>query len=234
MATVNKFKSLEELVKGLAGKLGELSLGKAAIDDVDEMCHDARELYERLVVLRHRGREAMLEGKSSFEIPESKPEPDTNPPADPGNNQADQAPVMQLDLSADIGNSGQTDLLDAIAQEESAPESLEEVNRTSEEKESNPTISESDDQQSVAETAANSTIADLNESIGLNQKFMFISQVFNGKKSDYALAIDKLNAMDNATEAMNYGKELTAHLNDEADEGEAKTQFLDLIERRYS
>ena len=110
MAGEKGFKSIEELVKGLAGKVGELAVGSADVKDIELMCDESRELYERLVVLRHRGREAMLDGETNIAVEQNEEELPTIEekiaPAPP--------PVMTLDFAPEPVTPVQTSLMDAV------------------------------------------------------------------------------------------------------------------------
>ena len=221
------FKGIEELVKDLADKVGALATGSIEVKDIEKMCEDSRELYERLVVLRHRGREVFLAGATTIELekPKQAEEPeqtqvdspvelnmsDAPTPSLPVDEPVQPAPVpeMTLDFSPEPpSDQAQTSLIDAIAETEETKES-------------------------VGEKLENAPIDDLTKAIGLNQKFMFISQIFKGNKDAFVSAVDKLNGLADLEQAKSYAQELTAHLVDGEEAVQARDQFVDLIERKF-
>ena len=78
-----------------------------------------------------------------------------------------------------------------------------------------------------------SSVTDLKSAIGLNEKFQFISHLFNGDAKKYNTAIDKLNACPTAEVAMKYVQEISDSNNWESYAPSAKS-FLEIIERRFS
>ena len=236
------FKSIEELVKSLAGKVGELSIGSVDVKDIEHMCEESRELYERLVVLRHRGREALLEGKEAIELDASNGQVENEADNSPIQKEL---PVMTLDFGSvdeeegnttEIVGSEDTETIESSKAKQPTPavepelEAIPEVQAT--EIPPSPKEQVSLQDPSVA-TSGKMPLPELSAAIGLNQKFMFISQIFNGKKDEYARAIEELSSVSEKENALEKAKQLTSHLSDEEDEGEAKKQFLDLIERRF-
>ena len=89
------FKSMGELIHMLAAAEDDLEKGVLRLEGLDKACDDARELYERLVVLRHRARE----GRQTIDAPGTVADP------------------IRLDTKPAI-SPGQTSLIDAIADSE--------------------------------------------------------------------------------------------------------------------
>jgi hypothetical protein len=81
----------------------------------------------------------------------------------------------------------------------------------------------------IAEILKTKPITSLMEAIGLNDKFLFISEIFNGNKTDYNQAISRLESAENITDAraviMSYTGDNT--------ESDAVKQLLDLVKRKF-
>nr|MBP6642960.1 hypothetical protein [Flavobacteriales bacterium] len=56
------FRKISELVAALANAEKGMNAGTLKLDGLETACNDARELFERLVVLRHKARESAVGG----------------------------------------------------------------------------------------------------------------------------------------------------------------------------
>lgn len=72
-------------------------------------------------------------------------------------------------------------------------------------------------------------ISDLRNSIGLNEKFLFIKELFKGRPEQYNQCIDNLNRSDSFEEAMNYIRNNFSW--DENDE--ATIKLINLVKRKH-
>jgi hypothetical protein len=77
-------------------------------------------------------------------------------------------------------------------------------------------------------------IADLKAIINLNDKLVFVKDLFNGYSLAYQEAIDTLNKLGSLEEAKNYLNENYAQVNDWASHENTATRFYDLVSRRYT
>ena len=68
----------------------------------------------------------------------------------------------------------------------------------------------------------------LSEAIGVNDKFLFIREIFNGNKNDYIQAIARLESSENITDA----KAVIMSYTGENEENEAVIQLLELVKRK--
>lgn len=68
----------------------------------------------------------------------------------------------------------------------------------------------------------------LDEAIGVNDRFLFIREIFNGNHESYNEAISKLNKVDNLSD----GKAIIMSYTGESDENDAVKQLLDLVKRK--
>ncbi len=73
-------------------------------------------------------------------------------------------------------------------------------------------------------------ITNLSEAIGVNEKFMFIREVFNGNKDAYLQAIARLDSADSITDA----RAVIMSYTGDSNENESVTQLLDLVKRKLS
>jgi hypothetical protein len=76
-------------------------------------------------------------------------------------------------------------------------------------------------------------VKDIKAAIGINEKFQFINNLFNGDAKKYHTAVDQLNASPDGATAMNYIKDLSDSNNWESHAASAKS-FIEIIERRFS
>jgi len=82
----------------------------------------------------------------------------------------------------------------------------------------------------VTEIHKTKQISNLTEAIGVNDKFMFIREVFNNNKDAYLQAISKLDSIESIADARAVIMSYTGDNN----ENEAVTQLLDLVKRKLS
>jgi hypothetical protein len=77
-------------------------------------------------------------------------------------------------------------------------------------------------------------IADLKAIINLNDKLVFVKDLFNGYSLAYQEAIDTLNKLGSLEEAKNYLNENYAQINDWAAHEATSARFYELVSRRYA
>jgi len=85
----------------------------------------------------------------------------------------------------------------------------------------------------VAENLHRKPIRDLKAAIGINEKFLFINQLFEGNLQEYSEAVDKLNQSADLVSAKKYiTGELAGRFN-WSDRDEHVKNFIELVERRF-
>ncbi len=72
-------------------------------------------------------------------------------------------------------------------------------------------------------------ITNLFEAIGLNDKFLFIGEIFKGNKEEYAQIISRLDKAENLSDARAIITSYTGNSN----ENEAVKQLLRLVKRKF-
>jgi hypothetical protein len=82
---------------------------------------------------------------------------------------------------------------------------------------------------SMESNMTNSPITSLRAAIGLNDRFIFIREIFNNNSDKYNTVIDTLDKMERIQEAVEY---LKANLSME--KNEASLKFVDLLKRRFT
>ena len=94
-------------------------------------------------------------------------------------------------------------------------------------------ISEKVNEESLAEKFQKNKITDLKEAIGINEKFYFINELFDGVMKEYNEAIMTLNSKSSKEEALTYLKQLKE---DRAwkEDAEAFGQLRDILGRKYN
>jgi len=73
-------------------------------------------------------------------------------------------------------------------------------------------------------------ITSLSEVIGISDKFLFMGEIFDGNKDDYAQAISKLDKAENIEDAM----AIIMSYTEQDSENEAVTQLLELVKLKLS
>jgi hypothetical protein len=80
----------------------------------------------------------------------------------------------------------------------------------------------------ISEVLKSRPVNDLTEAIGINDRFLFVREIFNGDQVSYNEAIAKLNKVDSLTDA----KAVIMSYTGEGEESEAVTQLIDLVKRK--
>lgn len=121
---------------------------------------------------------------------------------------------------------GKTEDLFSMTEKETVADKFKETNKSVHEK-----ISSEKNDKTVAEKIGKSSIPSLKSAIGINDKFLFINQLFKGDLQGYNKAIDKLNACTNIEQATTALEELRA--GNKWDNGDEAYQKLeDLVIRK--
>ncbi|MFZ1689233.1 MAG: hypothetical protein WAU70_17550 [Flavobacteriales bacterium] len=226
-----------DLAASIAADVRRLEEGKLPIADLEKLADNARELHERLIVLRHKAREASFPRpvvEKSAPTPQVQPTPVVAPlPA------AQEPPPIRLDTAPK-----QTSLIDAIAETEvpgtkakepktSAPGVKSEPPKAPEPSAAATSAPATKPVASVGEKLGRAPIADLGKAVALSQKFWFVAELFAGDRSAYERAITELNKAPGRAEAKAYVKdEVLSKLKNPPGE-DVLAAFNELIERRH-
>jgi hypothetical protein len=231
MSTNRSFRKLNELVIALTEAERSLAEGKLGLEGLEGACGNARELYERLVVLRHKARESALSGtlRSSVAEPAPKPAGPAKPPAEKA--AGEEMPALRLDTRPPEIGPRQVSLIEAIEETQApAPDTKKVAAKAPDPKPaaartSSPTL---------AEKLEKAPVTDLSKAIALSHKFWFVAELFNGDRIAYEKTITLLNNMEARDEATQYmQQEVLSKLKKPADP-EAISTFMDLLQRRFA
>jgi outer membrane biosynthesis protein TonB len=86
---------------------------------------------------------------------------------------------------------------------------------------------------SIAARVSPKTVEDLKMAIGINDKFLFINELFKGSPAEYNEAIESLNAAAAITEAETRINDYRAHY-DWSDQSEAYNRLKKMVQAKYS
>ncbi len=87
--------------------------------------------------------------------------------------------------------------------------------------------------QRVSDKLRSTSLSDLHESIGINERFAFINQLFKGDQAKYFEAINRLNESHSQDEALSYLNQEVLPKMAWKNPPSAWKEFVDLISRRY-
>ena len=209
------YQNLNDLVEEIKSGLLKLENSELSVTDVDAIQANAKELFERLTVLKYLALERLADGsKNDISSQESRDSED--------------AEIQPIKIR--IGNpeekvpENQTNLLDAIE------ESGVELEQSDAENLNQKLASAS---KSVADKLKAQPIPDLNTAIGSNQKYLFMNDLFEGERDEFHNSIAELNKFDSFLDADNYIRNnLVSKYNWDMESASA-VRFMELIERRY-
>lgn len=233
------YRTIQELVSALADAERGLASGALQMEGLETACNDARDLYERLVVLRHKARETAATpiARNTY-----KAEPPAAVVAEASAEVEEPAP-LRLDTRPPVASPRQTSLIEAIEETSEVIEVPEPVAPIAKEAAPAPSVVATTN---VAEAAApakagatlaekleKASITDLSKAISLSHKFWFVAELFGGDRIFYDKSIGLLNALGDKEHAIAYVEnDVLSKLKKTADP-EALSTFMDLIDRRY-
>ena len=87
------------------------------------------------------------------------------------------------------------------------------------------------DDTTIATRIQKSTIQDIRQAIGINEKFLYVNELFNGDLGKYNKAIDEFNTLTTRQGVDTHLLELKVQ-NQWADENEAFVKFKSLLDRK--
>ena len=239
------FKSLEQISKYISDKINDLNKGQLNNSEIEELTVNAQELYERLIVIRHKSYETFSESTTIIEI--EKPtviEKSIEIPEQSIENMLEEvSPMMSFDFTEPVEtlekNEETSTIQNQIIEESNETESIN-AEESEESNSLNETISKNTTSLndsfkpsgSLADKLTNSKINDLKSAIGINEKFAFITDLFEGSNENYNAAINKLNNCENSHDAKQILNEISMANNWDLDNSTVGS-FLELIERRH-
>ncbi|MBK6753171.1 MAG: hypothetical protein IPG69_06155 [Flavobacteriales bacterium] len=221
--TIDKgYRRIQDLVRALAEAERALEQGRLQINGLEQACDDARELYERLVVLRHKAREGERPQPpaAALALAAEPPPPPIVPPSS--------GPTIRLDTRAEIR---QTSLIDAIEETEGSKKASR-AGAKATAKSGKPAGAGAAPPPSIAEKLSHAPISDLGKAIALSQKFWFVAELFGGDRAAFEETVSAINNCPGSPEARKLMDARIAVLK-KAPAPEALKSFNELIERRF-
>jgi len=247
------FKSLDQLSNYISDKINQLNNGQLNNSEIEKLTEHSQELYERLIVLRHKSYEKY--GVPVMDVVEEKPDVIEELPKEVIEVEEQSvedilgeiSPMMSFDFSEPIGEEPIVETKPvtetvvekkSIKSEMTRPEPILPKNNNSislTDSMANSTSSLNDSFKSsgsLADILTNSKISNLKSAIGINEKFAFITDLFSSSNEEYNEAIDTLNNCNGIKEAKDLINDISIKHNWDLD---SKTvgSFIELIERRY-
>lgn len=235
----NKFLKIPEIIEKVKEQSKNLEDGKLTIEQLNDLLELSRQLNERIAILRYKA----LTSKNSPVIDETPKITKEQIFNEIATNKKEEKPVEVQEektddedagFTLDFGkieeeqppvkpeeNSSQRNLIDQINEDESKQLSVNE--RLAAEK-----------KESVAEKLQHTKIDDLRTVIGINQKFLFMNDLFEGEKAHYDTTIDKINSLDSKSDVIQYiDNEISSKFNWD-NTNESVQAFKALIDRKFA
>lgn len=216
---MNNLKKMEKLLAQLSVWVEKNQEGELDLDSIEKATDSAREFYENWVVLKFVKKNEIHDPvteviKETFLVSKNtvKKEKADN---------KELYPVKEnLETENDEVSENQTTLIEII-------EEIQEDNSI------NDRIAKGNTKETLADKHAKKPIESLEKSIGINQKFSFIKHLFNGNKTAYSEAIEKLNSCASFLVADDFIQNQLKKTYEWNDETVQVIKFTELVERRY-
>ena len=243
MSPSSDYKNLKDLTKSLSNGINKLESGKLDSNELNSLLEDSRTLHERITVLQYLAFEKEVKVK---EVKKQKKEPKKQQGSfelnfgtqeiieDTSVEDGHESKTEDLDEDTPAN---QTNLLDAI-EERVEDVDAEEDNKYVVEKTNldnstsiNDTFASGAPEKTVADKLSRQPIKDLKSAIGINQKFLFMNDLFEGENEIFNNAINKINSFNTLPEAIAF---IDSELSSAWDkENSSVLNFMDLVERRF-
>lgn len=255
--------SLQDLARKLLADIERLDAGQLSVEEVAPLTDAARDLYERLIALRYVAIELAVKGDDGANDAGSDDEtPFRLTPVLPGQTSLIDA-IEEVIKSTEQNDETLTEEADAPVSEEapasgreveptpppvqetepaieppappsvenepSKPEPAPKPSSVKTKAATRPIAAEN----TVAERLRRTPIEDLRKAIGLNQKFQFINDLFQGDSTRYNLLIDEVNSAPSLDDAHALLSASNDRLSAPDDEDKVAQTLLQLVERRF-
>lgn len=231
---MSDYKNIPTLINDIAAQAKNLEDGKLSINELTAMLENSRAIHERLTILRYK---AITNGQSTKEGKVNSPsfteqqimnEISTKPAS--VEDVKEEAPAIEEE-----GFSFSFSTSDEIVDETPVQQRsiLDQINETPANLSVNDKLA-NEKALSVGEQLQNSKIDDLRTVIGINQKFLFMNDLFEGEKSNYDYALDKINSLGSKQAVDQFlNNDLATKYNWDS-ESESVNSFKLLVDRKFS
>ena len=219
------YQNLNALVAKIQSALTQLENKQLSVSDIDSIQENAKELFERLTVLKYLALEKLVESTDTGS--EDKTETENR---EANIKDADIPVAIKFSASEPPIPENQTNLLDAIKE---SKEGVNEPEIPADDQSLNEKLNASPSAASLSEKLKKQPINDLITAIGINQKFLFMNDLFEGERDEFHNSLSELNKFDSFLDADNYIKNnLMVKYNWDM-ENTSVVRFMELVERRY-
>ncbi len=243
----SEYKNLNALLQELYKGVQTLASGQLSLEELDALLHYSREFHERIAILQYLSAQPKQEIKKegskkkkeieglnfSFDFAEDTDKQSTNQ-----TNLLDaieDIPEIKEVSNQEVPNEDKTTLSkeDTNPPPPTKPTVQKNISTIENSGSINDQFSEQAEKETLAEKLGKSPIPNLIEAIGLNQKFLFMNDLFEGENNLYKEAINNLNNFPNFIAADEYLNTLKSRHNWDTTH-ETTKKFEELIVRRYS
>ena len=239
------YQSIDQIATEIKNQIAKLNAGELSSSDIENLTHNAQDLYERLIIIRHKAFEKFgepansesLESENIAVVEETKNEPIFDFASESETQEEEQEtmafdfsePIVETETTVPIEKKEEPIVTDTISQTEIERSLNEKIGQTSS---SLNDVFKEKKSTSLADKLKQSKIKDLKSSIDINKKFSFITNLFNGSNEAYNAAINQLNNCSDGDQARLVLAELLTKNNWEV-EDQTVTSFVEIVERRY-
>lgn len=243
---VVEYKSITDIVKRLSDEIEKLENGEMNVEELEGVLNDVRALHERIAILQYLAIQPIANNKkaakpSSFSFGVDQSMLDSLREPSNQTNLLDAIEQQGFPKSEILKEEIQETKSEVTAQEDVVKEETEdktevpssEVSGQAESKSLNDKFSDQQEKESLAQKLGKKPISDLGEAIGLNQKFLFMNDLFEGENNLYKEAINTLNNFNSYFEADEYINMLSSKHGWDSTSKSVK-DLIELVERRYS
>ncbi|HKK38158.1 MAG TPA: hypothetical protein VJ949_01940 [Cryomorphaceae bacterium] len=236
--------TIQDIINQLEELGAKLEAGRLGSEEVIEMADLSRDLYERLVVIRHKSYEDLIREERNAEVveePAAGPLDETLEPETPPVSSEKEVITEAISEKEPEPNSDRdvevTGPVIPMGSAEISPnqisliDSIEEIKRM--EQSLNDKFQEKSEEKSLAQRLKQKPIEDLTSSIGINMKFRFITQLFNEDKAAFEVSVQKLNSFGSYIEADEYIQNTLSEQYGWNPKDPVVKELIDLAQRRY-
>lgn len=229
------YMSLSALVKKLTEGINRLESGSLSVAEVTEQTDCARQVYERLVVLQYKA--FVQTSPPSGEA--SEPTPAQVPPIRMGAPDIHPGQISLIDSIEELEGASPQDEPAATVQppvKDTVPVSApnaKSAQTTAQSASINERLSNTEEAPTLARKLGRKPIGSLREAIGLNLRFTFIRELFEGDAKAYDEAIEHLNRCTTYLDANNYMRNTLKPRYGWSDEDEHVVALQDLASRKF-
>lgn len=219
------FKPISELINEIKQYTDKLESGSLSINELSNVLSATRDLHERVVVLKYKAAEKLVQNENGghngrFKLNLKK------------DNQLSLDEVISDTVQEKL-EKAQINFLDDVDNTTQIEKQTQPIEPTSVENQNTVNEQFSENQNTtLADKLKQSPISDLKQAIGINLKYLFMNDLFEGENTHYNEAVDVLNSFGSSEEANNKLSELRQQYNWD-DENTSVIRFTELVERRY-